>query len=135
MSVSSYRWDNGAVINPIMEKPIMNSNYIFNKSNKKQSLKKLAALSLCALLIACAALSPVIIFAHNNHEHNPNGLAGSCTICAQLMAAQNTLKSICFALLCAAIIPGYLCAAVPILKPVVSRMGDTLVLQKVRLNN
>jgi hypothetical protein len=86
--------------------------------------------------IAALALSSTFILTHANHEHDNNGVNGSCGACAHIVAAENLLKTISTAVAISAFSLGVLYAALLMLK--FARFGiaeNTLIGLKVRLNN
>jgi preprotein translocase subunit SecG len=62
----------------------------------KQSLKRLMtkyiAVMLCVCIIVTSILSAVFILIHANHQHDHDGLNGTCATCMHLATAENLLK-------------------------------------------
>ena len=118
------------------EEPEMYCKNDFVKSSKKRSAIRLIALMIGVIFVAGSLLSAAFIFTHTHHEHDHKGPDGGCATCAQLMAADNLLKSLTTIIIGAALGFGCFAASLSIPKPADYRLGFiTLVCLKVRLNN
>ena len=106
------------------------------KYNDRQKAKRISAFAVLLCFIVVLLLSETFILTHAGHEHDRNGVQGSCVACAQIQNAENSLKQlgmVAKGALCALII---LFASIAVIKSVASQTGFlTLVDLKVKLNN
>lgn len=55
------------------------------KRDGKQTIKRVVALACLLCFIIAALLSEVFILSHAGHDHDREGINGSCMTCAQIM--------------------------------------------------
>ena len=65
------------------------------KTNKQ--IAKFATIALFTCFIVTFIISDIYILAHANHDHNHDGIGGSCTVCAHIQSAENLLKQLAMA--------------------------------------
>lgn len=61
---------------------------------KKHSALRLLAIIFCAAYIIVSIFGAASLLSHLDHEHDQDGLNGSCAACAHIIAAGNILKQI-----------------------------------------
>ncbi len=101
----------------------------------RETVKKLTAVSLCALLVAGVLFSAAFACFCAKHEHDQDGPGGSCAVCAQLVVSERLQKLLSVALVAAAVVGGC-SAAFPSASRTVDFRTDfaALVCLKIRLN-
>ncbi len=83
------------------------------RANVRQTKKRLLTLAFLICFIIVSLLSEAFILTHAGHEHDHNGVNGTCATCAQIKNAENLLKKLGTASLVAAYtIAGLFSAAV-----------------------
>lgn len=104
-------------------------------SNKPDKLRIIALVFLACFLIV-SILSSAFILTHADHEHDHNGVDGSCATCAQLQSAENSLKQFSTALTGALFATAGLYAAIGMFKAITIQISfSTPVTLKIRMNN
>ena len=73
----------------------MNCNSAYAKLHHMQSVKRWVALTIFIFLIVGYLLSATFILKYIYHEHDTNGIEGSCEICAHFTMAENIMKHLC----------------------------------------
>jgi len=104
-------------------------------SNVKSKTRIIALIFLVCFLVV-SILSSAFILTHADHEHDHNGVSGSCATCAQLQSAENILKQFSTALLGVLFSIAGLYAAIVILKAIAVHVSlSTPVALKIKMNN
>ena len=58
----------------------------------RKTKRRIIALAFLVGFLGLSILSGTFLLAHAVHEHDQNGVHGSCAVCVQLQSAENTLK-------------------------------------------
>jgi len=106
------------------------------KKREIQNTKKIMILILLVSFIMLSLFSETFLLSHAEHEHDHNGISGSCTICVQLHHAENLRKQLYVAVAITTI--GFISLLITItyLGSISSVLGlYTPVKLKIRLNN
>ena len=104
-------------------------------SNAK-SKTRIIAFAFLACFLVIFILSSAFILTHVDHEHDHNGVNGSCATCAQILSAENILKQFSTALLGVLFAIAELYAAIGILKAIaVYASLSTPITLKIKMNN
>ena len=104
--------------------------------NKKQTKKRIIAITFLVCFIAISLLSEAFILTHANHTHDQNGVGGTCATCVQIQNAENILKQLGTAVVGGFIILAGLYAAAAIIKAICSNIAiHTPITLKIRMNN
>ena len=97
---------------------------------------RIIALTFLVCFLIVSVLSSAFIFTHADHEHDHNGIDGSCAACSQLQSAERILKQLSTALAGALFAISGLFAAIGALKAAVIYVSiPTPVTLKIRINN
>lgn len=108
---------------------------IIIKTNK-QTIVKFVALTVLICFIVVSLLSGAFILTHADHEHDHNGVSGTCATCAQIQSAENLLKQLGTAVINAASVLAGLFASIAIIRSAFSNATLlTPVTLKIRMNN
>ena len=104
--------------------------------NKTSTKTRIIALTFLLCFLIVSLLSSAFIFTHAEHEHDHNGVDGSCATCAQLQRTENILKQFSTALAGTLFFIAGLFAAIGTLKVIaVYVFLPTPVTLKIRMNN
>ena len=58
----------------------------------KQNVKKIFVFTILICFLMFSLYSEAFLLTHAEHEHNHNGIGGSCTVCVQFQNAENLFK-------------------------------------------
>jgi len=98
--------------------------------------KRLIALAVLLCFLVVSLLSGMFIFTHTDHEHDHNGVHGSCAVCEQINNFENLRKQLSMAASGTSFALLSLFAVVSTIQCIDSRIeSSSLVALKIRMNN
>ena len=104
--------------------------------NRKATKKRFLALTFIVCFLIVSIVTNAFTITHADHEHDRNGIEGSCATCAQLFSADNILKQFSVAVVGTFFAMAGIFVAIAAVKAIASQISlSTLILLKTRLNN
>ena len=107
-----------------------------NKIKHRQPSKRIIAIAFLLCFVVGFFLSGIFFLTHVNHEHDHNGVDGSCDTCAQIQASENLIKQFGIFAVSLAFAVIILSAAIAVLFAISFLFGvQSPVKLKIRMNN
>ena len=104
--------------------------------NRKSTKKRILALTFLVCFLIVSIITNAFTITHADHDHDRNGIEGSCATCAQLFGVEKILKQFNAALAVALFAATGMFVAIAAVKIIASRVSfSTLFSLKIRLNN
>jgi len=64
------------------------------RTKSKNTLKQTIVVTLLVCLIIVFLLSEAFVLLHSDHNHDHDGIGGSCAVCVQISSLENLLKQL-----------------------------------------